>query len=196
VVRRVLSARQVFKGGAGRLLSVVDAREQCSGLPRLDERVHHAHRLLSFAKQTGAPFAAPQPLRPAQRANLRSRGSPSHSAVVSSPSRDGSDSPCIGPAGTARVLLRPTAAPALVDSSPLRPSVIRPLQARDCVTGVTGTAALAWAKTLPCAKKGRGACQPQGSTGRLRPPVRSRGSCAPFSGGTRPSAGQWLMPHC
>lgn len=68
-------------------------------------------------------------------------------------------------------------------------SVIRPPQAGGASRG--DTAALAWAKSLPCVRKGRGACQPQGRSGRPRPPMRSRGSCAPCPGNTRPPAVAW-----
>lgn len=125
------------------------------------------------------PFAAPQPLRPARRANLGRRDGSSRSAVVSWPFSDGSDSPCIGPAGTApcRVLPRHTTAPALADRLP---PVLKchPLAPGARVRhGATTTAVLAWARTLTCARRGRGACQPQGRSGRPRSPVRSRGSC-------------------
>lgn len=126
------------------------------------------------------PFAAPQPLRPARRANLGSRDGSSRSAVVSSPFSDASDSPCIGSAGTAlcRVLPRPTAAPALADTLPPVLKCHPPAQAAGLHHGATSTVAVAWAKTLACARRGRERVSRKVIEVGPALPVRSRGSCA------------------
>lgn len=70
-------------------------------------------------------------------------------------------------------------------------SAIRPAPGVGLRHGATGTAALAWARTLTCATKGRGACQPQGRSGRHRPPRAVKGLLCLLSGDTRPPAGAW-----